>query len=183
MGKPEKKASEDAAATAAAPGAAAAQTVDVKQALTEALPPISALLASEIWARDGGVRFNTWEAVPREGTPLENALRPEFWAHVARRLKPGSTILVYPADGAWYAELIVWDAGQNWARVSHKIQPLQRPAFMPAPGVSDDFEVRYHPSKAWQVVRRATNQVLKENFPNAADARNWIVDHQKALRT
>ena len=181
MGEPVKKASETAAAKATA-APAADKSADIKQAMTEALPPIAALLAAEIWPRESGVKFQVWEAVPKEGTPLDNILRPEFWANVSARIKPGSTIIVYPGDGAWYAELVVWDAGQNWARVSHKHAPLVRPQFVAAPGVLDQFEIRYHPSKAWQVVERASNRVLKDNFPNAEDGRRWILDQQKVLR-
>ena len=58
--------------------------------------------------------FNTHEVVPDAGTPKDNLLRPEFWGNVSQKFKPGDTIIAYPRDGAWYAELLVWDAGQNW---------------------------------------------------------------------
>jgi|GEM_PF-2265012 len=154
---------------------------DVKQILTDAKPVLVALLANEIWAREAGVRFNTWEVVVPGGTPFENILMPAFWANVSRKMKMGDKLLVLPRDGAWYAELIVWDAGQNWANVDGAC--ARRPSFEATPGVELEFIVVSDPVDGFCVKRRATGAVLKKNFPNAEDARRWILDHQKALRT
>ena len=154
---------------------------DVKQILADAKPPIRALLANEIWAREAGVRFNTWEVVAPAGTPFEHLLEPAFWANVSRRMKMGDKILALPRDGAWYAELLVWDAGQNWARVTGGHQ--DRPYFGAAPGVDSQFDIVTDPVDGVCVKRRETGVVLKKNLPNAEDARRWILDHQKALRT
>ena len=43
--------------------------------------------------------------------------------------------------------------------------------------------MRYHPSKAWQVVEKATNRIMKENFPNAEDARRWKMEYLRVLRS
>ena len=56
---------------------------------------------NEVWAREAGVKFNTWEAVPPAGTPSEHVIRPAFWANVARRMKMGDKIIVVPRDGGW----------------------------------------------------------------------------------
>lgn len=177
-----------AAAAAAGPAkkapvssGATLEAADVKQILTDARPPLVALLANEIWAREAGVRFNTWEVVVPAGTPFENVMLPAFWANVSRRMKMGDKVLVLPRDGQWYAELLVWDAGQNWAHVDGGC--ARRPTFGAAPGVDSEFEVVSDPVDGHIVKRKASGAVLKKNFPNAEDARRWILDHQKALRT
>lgn len=148
------------------------------------LEPISALLVNDMFVRESGVRFNTWEAIPPAGTKVEHLKRPDFWANVARKLKPGSVVIVWPADGQYYAEMLVWDAGQNWARLDFKPGfPMQRPSFDAVAGEVDKFDVRYHPSKGWQVVERDTNRVLKEHMPNAEEARRWKMEYMRVLRT
>src|SRR4051812_16528142 len=80
------------------------EALDVKQILTDAKPRLVALLASEIWVRENGVKLNTWEAIVPAGTPFESVLEHAFWANVSRRMKMGDKIIVLPRDGSWYAE-------------------------------------------------------------------------------
>lgn len=153
---------------------------EIRQAMAEALPPIRALLATEIWAREAGVKFNTWEAVPPIGTPTENLLRPDFWANVSGKMRSGDKIIVFPRDGAYYGELIVWDAGQNWANVSGGT--VDRPEFAARGDFASEFDIVTDPIDGVTVKRKATGQKLKGNFPNHEDARRWIIEHQRALR-
>lgn len=163
--------------TSAAAGAAA-----IKQAMSEVRTPITALLASQWKARESGVYFNTHEVVPNAGTPLEHLLDPSFFGNISQKLKAGDTILALPRDAAWYAELLVWDAGRNWAQVSVRFAQ-ERPAFEAVAGVDDEFEIRRDPIDGIMVVRRSTGTKLKGNFANHDDAQRWIRDHQRALRS
>lgn len=174
----------NAAAVKAAPEPTAAQTAadTVKQILTEALPPVRALLMQEWKAREAGVWLNTHEVVPPKGTPMEDLERPEFWGNISQRLRPGDTILAYPRDGAWYAEYFVWDAGQNYAHVRMK-GGGKRPDLAAAPGVVNDFDITRDPIDGWTVVRVSTGVKLKSGFPNHEDARKWLIDHQRVMRT
>jgi hypothetical protein len=158
-----------------------AGTAEIRQAMAEVLPPIRALLAQEIWAREAGVKFNTWEAVPPAGTQPENILRPDFWSNVSARMRMGDKIIVVPRDGAFYAELVVWDAGQNWANVSGGHQ--ERPQFAARGDVSAEFEIVSDPIDGITVKRAANGAKLKGNFPNHEDARRWILEHQRAMRS
>jgi hypothetical protein len=144
-------------------------------------PPVQALLANELWAREAGIKFNTWEVVPPVGTPFENLLQREFWANVSQRMRMGDTIIAVARDGAWWAELVVWDAGQNWAIVS-QVSKLERPDYSAAPGVEAEFEIVRDPIDGVCVKSRKTGVRVKTSFPNHEDARRWIIDHQKALR-
>lgn len=146
----------------------------------EAVKKVAPLLSSEIWARESGVKFNTWEVCPLAGTPPEALLTPEFWGNVSAKMKLGDTILALPRDGAWYGEFLVWDAGQNWAHVSGKGHAV-RPEFGPVPGVNSDFIIGNDPVDG-VVVRRKDGTKVRGNFTNHEDARRWIMDHQRALR-
>lgn len=55
--------------------------------------------------------------VPPAGTPYEDLLRPEFWTHIGHLFQPGYRIEVYPEDSAYYAELLVLNAGPRFAQV------------------------------------------------------------------
>jgi hypothetical protein len=150
----------------------------------EAVPekPVVALLASEFRPRESGVYFNTYEAVPAKGTPLEHLLLPAYWANVSQKLRPGGTILAFSSAEGFYAELLVWDAGQNWAHVDFKGEPMQRPRFSAPAGVLSDFRIMHHPIKGICVERISSGEVVKANFPNHEDARKWMIDNQAALR-
>ncbi len=159
---------------------AKAKPAPVAEPVKEAAP-IAALLASEIKARESGVHFNTWEVVPKAGTPIENLLRPEFWGNVSQRLRPGDTLIVFPRDCVWYAELLCWDAGQNWAHVEI-VMAKQRPQFQSVAGVAEDFEIARDPIDGWVVKRKYTGAKMKGNLASHEDARKWLLEHQKALR-
>lgn len=166
---------------APAPAAPSEPANPIKQAMTEARPPVSALLGSEIWAREAGIKFNTWEVVPPAGTSWENVMSKEFWANVSSRMRPGDQIIIFPRDGSYFGQLVVWDAGQNWAHVSGGM--VERPSFDAAPGVEGDFDVRRDPIDGIMVVRKSTGAKVKGNFANHEDARRWMLDHQRAMRT
>lgn len=143
--------------------------------------PIVSLLANQWKARESGVYFNTHEVVPNAGTPLEHLTAPEFWCNVSQKFRPGDNIWAYPRDGAWVAELIVWEAGQNFANVTFRFAAL-KPAFTPVAGVDNDFEIGLDPMRGWCVKRRSSGELLKGDLVNAEDARRWIIDQQAVLK-
>lgn len=164
-----------------APAGAQLGAADVKQILTETKLRVVPILQSEIWARDGGIKFNTHECVPPAGTTKEHIVEPTFWGNVSQKMRAGDTIIVFPRDGSFYAELLVWGAGQNWAQVSPK-GGMERPEFAAMPGVDPEFTIRQDPIDGVCVVRIKTGERVKSNFPNSEDARRWMLDHQSALR-
>ena len=184
MGKPSTAAApktDTAESPAPAPKPAAPAAAKAAPA-TEAPKPISALLASEFRPREAGIYFNTYEAVPPAGTPVENLLRPEFWSNVSQIMRPGSIVIAFPRDGKFYVELLVWDAGQNWAHVEFRGEPMYRPEFAALPGIASDFEIGRDPINGILVKRKSTGALVKGNFPNHQDALRWITDNQNALR-
>jgi len=48
---------------------------------------------------------------------MEDLLRPECWASVAKMLQPWSHIEVRAEDGSYYAELLVTGVDRAWAKV------------------------------------------------------------------
>lgn len=154
------------------PAEASAAAVDQK--------PFAALLRDRWCARESGVRFNEHEVVPEAGTPFEHLLRQEYWANIAAKLRPGDNIIAFAEDGAWRAELIVWQVGQAWARVSG--EAVARPDFGAAPKAAEElFEISYTPHKKHRVIRIADRIELKSGFDTPEEARRWLLDYQRAL--
>ncbi len=54
---------------------------------------------------------------PAIGTEVEHFLKPEYWAHVAAKLRPHTRIEAVSEDNSWFAEMIVMSCGPNWAKV------------------------------------------------------------------
>lgn len=147
------------------------------------IQPISALQANEMWVREAGVKVNTYEIVPREDTPIEHLTQPEFWANVAAKLIPFSTVIVVPSDGTFYAEMVVRAAGRNWAQLVFKNgYPM---IFEEAPrsdARDDHLEVFHHPSRGWIVRHKETLRVYKDHLPNEDDAIRVKADYYRVIR-
>jgi hypothetical protein len=60
---------------------------------------------------------NVWHVTLDASETLQSCLQPEFWQHIARRLRPLSEIVVYSHDFAWRATLLVRSATPKSARV------------------------------------------------------------------
>jgi hypothetical protein len=54
---------------------------------------------------------------PEAKTPIETVLQERYWAHVSVKLKRGDRIEVHAEDDAYFAELLVLDAGKLYAKV------------------------------------------------------------------
>jgi hypothetical protein len=121
---------------------------------------------------------NIWCAVPDAATPFEDILKPEFWAHVAFKMKPTDRIEVNAEDGAYFAELMVIDAGKAYAKVAlmRKVEFTKHEVAAD----SDEFTVTHNPHKKWRVIRVADKTVMAEELPTKADGLAWIANHKKA---
>lgn len=120
--------------------------------------------------------------VPPE-VPFEAVLRPEFWAHVAPKLRPQDEIVVSTEDGSWRAELVV-----RWVRrLAVGVSPLhykdfaEEEAAQPAEARDSGFDVEWGgPSHKWRVVRKSDRAVVKKSLETQAQAEQWVKNHQVA---
>lgn len=60
---------------------------------------------------------NVWQITLDQSETLQSCLQPDFWQHIARRLRPLSEIIVYSHDYGWRATLLVRSATPLSARV------------------------------------------------------------------
>jgi hypothetical protein len=124
-----------------------------------------------------------WDADAAKGDTLADLMRPDYWSHVARNLRPKDRIEVVCEDNSYFAELYVIDAGTNWANVSL----LRYEVFAENEanhGVAKDPEYKishggnYH---KWRVTRLSDGEVLKSQLPTEKAAQDWLFEHRKSL--
>lgn len=121
-----------------------------------------------------------WSAVPESGTTLADMVKPEYWAHVAKFLKPGARIEIQPEDNSWFAELYVRTVKEQ----SAVVQVLRAVTFDEAPPAqaTDKTGPAYFakfcgPAAKWRVYRTVDNAVMAEKLDTREQADQWITDN------
>ena len=118
--------------------------------------------------------------LPR-GVSLDDALRPEFWAHIAHKLKPRSRILVDAEDGSFSAMLKVHSASRLEAIVTVEWRSEAAPVRV-AMKPEDAFDVHYVGTKAkWRISRKSDGKTISDGWENEEIARNELRGYLQAL--
>lgn len=130
----------------------------------------------------GEQAFVLYRAIVPSETTLDDLKRSAFWAHVAQMLRPGYLIQVMPDNRSYFVELLVVDAGAQFAKVAVlrevKLEVLQAGASPAFPGFSVEYAGDH---ERWRVIRESDRKVLKANQGSQADAFTWLTNHLKAL--
>lgn len=118
-----------------------------------------------------------WSAVPESGTTLADMVKPEYWAHVAKFLKPGARIEIQPEDNSWFAELYVRTVKEQ----SAVVQVLRAVTFDEAPQAAATAPAYFPkfcgPAAKWRVYRAVDNAVMAEKLDTREQADTWIADN------
>lgn len=113
--------------------------------------------------------FTPYAVVLPTGATLEEALKADYWAHVAEKLRQHDTIRLIPEDGSYFAEALVLAAGRGFA----KLKLLRHVALEEEPGetVPEGLEVKWRgPHLRWSVIRRSDSTILKDRLAEKIDA-------------
>lgn len=116
-----------------------------------------------------------------EGTTPADLTHPDYWAHVADKLKAWDLIEVRANNGTWFAQLLVLDVSRAWARVHtlsvHMLSDYdvsQTQAQMP-------YYIKHNgPQDKWTVIRRADGEIVSKEHSQASDAKRWMDERLKA---
>lgn len=123
-----------------------------------------------------------WVVVPESGVKMETILRPDYWSHVSKQLKPWHRIEVREPGFSWVAELIVRDAGPNWAKVELiEITPFDGRTAAIAPVSPDEYLIAWRASAKWSVMRATDNAIMKEGLATRDEADLWLKHHLAKL--
>lgn len=117
---------------------------------------------------------------PPETVSLDEMLRPDFWTHVARKLREGDHIEVQPLGRAFYAELLVLgrsDFDASVAVLRHvDLQSRERPRLS-----EEDFEIKLVNGR-YVVCRKSDGTRLDPKGHEAlADAAHWLRSYLRKL--
>lgn len=116
---------------------------------------------------------------------LEDAQKPEYWAHSAARLRQSDMIRLIPEDGSYFAELVVVAVGKGYAKVKllravdlhEAVVEDAGTALLDAPM----FVKWFGPQVKFGVVRKSDNERIKEGFAEKGQAERWMAEHLAAL--
>ena len=151
----------------------------------EAVKKQPALIPSKVTLAD--YSRNRFLARPPEGTPFEEVLKPEFWAHVARQFRQGGgdIIEVLPHDGAYYAELIVAECRkvglvQHIRVVKINYTPLTEEKATDAKSANaSEYDIVYRGSeKKHTVTRKVDKVIVSEGHNTKQDAAKWLEEQE-----
>lgn len=126
---------------------------------------------------------SVWSVTVPNETTKEDLLRPDFWAHVASKLRPRARVEVETEDGGYIANLVVLDSGAQYVRMA-LLQEFKLDVVSPnteqfsLPGHSVGWSGRH---TKWRVTRDSDKKVLRDGFNNKSDAYAWLAGHARAL--
>lgn len=111
-------------------------------------------------------KVHQWVAAPQAGETLEDMLAPAYWVHVASKMSPMDSILVFPEDGTWEAELRVLAIGYQAAQVGLIRKTVWGTVEQPA-AAEGQFHVEWAgPAHRWRIRRLSDNAVVAKDFDN-----------------
>lgn len=123
------------------------------------------------------------------GVSKDDVLRPEFWAHHAKDLRPFDEIRARAVDGSWVSYLMVLDCSRTWARVmqmnhynltSSDIAMTQSSEQEVAAMIAA-HEVRYRGAAKFSVIRKSDEALIKDGIASKAEAQTWLENHARTM--
>lgn len=108
---------------------------------------------------------------------LDEAMKPEYWAHVGKQLKQHDMIRIIPEDGSYFAEALVLASGPGFAKLHLLRHESLEGNAEPAADASGLF-VKYNgPHDKYVVIRRSDGEKLKTGLASKVEAQRWLDDH------
>lgn len=121
---------------------------------------------------------------PEQGTTIEEMQAPEYWVHIARRLRPMDRIEVRPADGMWWAELLVRVVETMAVRVHVlRLEVFGRTEGMTEIDIPDGYSVEHRGLEQWCVKRHSDQEIIHRREPSRLHAIAWLHGHLGRLGT
>lgn len=121
-----------------------------------------------------------WDHVPDEGVTLEQILEPEYWQHIAPRVRAWDRIEVRWADSTRFVELMVRSAGQKEAHVTVMHDVDLGDEVEEVVDTLSPYEVKWKgPKYKHAVVRKSDGEMVKGEFQTKGAAAKWIANRIK----
>jgi TusA-related sulfurtransferase len=111
-------------------------------------------------------------------TTVEDLVNPNFWTHVAMKLRPGDMIEVLSDDKAFCAKLVVRSARRLDATVS--LVYWKDLEIADVSQIASEYEIVFRGAKSrWSILKGS--DVLKSCFDTRNQAEAYLADHLKAI--
>ena len=121
---------------------------------------------------------NVWQVKPEIAVTVKDLLDPNYWAHVARRMRAGDRVEAVPDDRHYFAEFFVLAASSNWVKLV-----LMREVTLIKDNektVTEGFTVAFAGAHKWRVTRG--DEVLSKGHDDKEAASKWLADNLKDLQ-
>ena len=115
-----------------------------------------------------------YSVTPEPGVPIEEILKPEYWAHVAKQFQPGTRLEVTPEDRSWFAELYVRSNTNNSVSVAVLRHIKFDSAPKPAADNGEPYEIKHRGGAGWSVIRKSDKVPVFEKGQSKLDAERWV---------
>lgn len=114
-----------------------------------------------------------------EGTVIEDVLKPEFLAHVAAKFRMYDEVTVVTDDGAFWARLLVMQAGSTWVRTRLlESIDLKGEATPVAADPMNPYEVAFKgPVRKWVCFRKSDGHTVTEGMASRNEAERFMSDY------
>lgn len=125
---------------------------------------------------------NAWVVTVEAALTRAQIAHPDFFAHIASKLRPYDRIEVRSDDGTYFAELLVLEAARNYARV-HVLTwtDLSTKDVAQSQGAKGDdkaYRVEYKgPHLKWCAIRNSDGGILYEKEESKVAAQARVNDH------
>lgn len=120
-------------------------------------------------------------ATLESGVTWEDAQAPEFWAHVAAKVRRYDHIEVRTDDSSFWGELLVMDSGKGYVKTS----VLRFVELASAPVKSDGaagYKIMWKgPHHKFTVIRESDSLPIHSGEPEKSGAEKWLEAHLKAM--
>lgn len=143
---------------------------------------------------------NTHAVTVEAGLTRAQIVHPDFWGHIAARLRPYDRIEVRCDDGATFAELLVLSAERTFARVRvlawHDLTTkdvaktqagVKEPVESPEGEGTDPLKAyqvkNFGAHLKWCVVRLSDAERIREREPSKTAAEAWLADYVRVITT
>jgi hypothetical protein len=126
-----------------------------------------------------------WDADAAHGDTIADLLRPDYWANIARNLKPKDRIEVICEDNSYFAELYVFEAGSNYAKVGllrYEVFAENAAQHGFTNQGTPEYEISHGGNfHKWRVIRVSDKEVLNSQLPTQKAAEDWLFEYRKSL--
>ena len=117
-----------------------------------------------------------------QGNQYDDVLRPEYWVHLTKVLRPGDRIEIKGAEDKYFAELFVANVNELGVRVVELVK-VSITENAPAEEEVDDpeYSIKLRGPKKWSIVRKADGKVIKEDMATRSEAVTALDTMRRAL--